>query len=261
MDKTQVIYLVLITVVTMLLLVSMVFVLFIVFNKRRVKFILEKQEALRKAELENARVRIETQEMLLRNISWELHDNVGQLLSVSKMQLSMLPEPDSESEKKILNDTLELLTQVLDDIRSLSRTLNTDHIGFMGLVRSVEFEIDRLNRLKYIKANFSLKGMPQEINNDDEIVLFRIIQEWISNVIKHAKATHFNLEFIFDHDFLTIIADDNGTGMDLKPEKYGLGMKNIISRLKLLNGDIKMENKKEGGLRSIVKYPLLLTEK
>lgn len=260
MDQTQVIYLVLISVLTMLVLVSMVFVLFIVFNRRRVKFIIEKQEALRKAELENARIRIETQEMLLRNISWELHDNVGQLLSVSKMQLSMLSEPDSESEKKILNDTMQLLTQVLDDIRSLSRTLNTDHIGFMGLIKSVEFEIDRLNRLKYINAKLRVKGNPAEIKNDDQIVLFRIIQEWISNVIKHAKATHFDLEFIFDHDFLTITADDNGIGMDLKPENYGLGMKNIISRMKLLNGDIKIENKKEGGLRSIVKYPLLLAQ-
>jgi signal transduction histidine kinase len=239
----------------------MVFVLFIVFNRRRVKFILEKQEALRKAEMENARVRIETQEMLLRNISWELHDNVGQLLSVSKMQLSMLPEPDSESERKILNDTMQLLTQVLDDIRSLSRTLNTDHIGFMGLVKATQFEIERLNRLNYIKAEFSLKGIPAPIKNDDEIVLFRIIQEWISNVIKHAKATHFKLEFIFDHDTLTITADDNGSGMDMKPENYGLGMKNIISRMKLLNGEFKMENKKEGGLRSILKYPLSLTQK
>lgn len=83
----------------MLILVSMVFMLFIVFNRKRIKFILEKQETQRQAEFEFAKIRIENQEHLLKNISWELHDNIGQLLSVSKMQLSMLPQPDAETDK------------------------------------------------------------------------------------------------------------------------------------------------------------------
>ena len=85
MDKTQVIYLILFTVIILLVLVSMVFSLFLVFNRKRIKYILEKQEAQRQAEFEFAKIRIENQEYLLKNISWELHDNIGQLLSVSKM--------------------------------------------------------------------------------------------------------------------------------------------------------------------------------
>lgn len=259
MDQTQVIYLILFTVMVMLILVSMVFMLFIVFNRKRIKFILEKQETQRQAEFEFAKIRIENQEHLLKNISWELHDNIGQLLSVSKMQLSMLPQPDTETDKKILNDTMELISKVLDDIRSLSRSLNTESIGFMGLLTATKFEIDRLNRLKFINARFNITGTPVKLHNSDEIILFRIIQELMSNVIKHAKASNFDLVFSFGNDELIITASDNGVGMKTKTENYGLGLKNIVSRIKLLNGSINFENKEKRGLLTTIKYPLPLT--
>ncbi len=240
----------------MLVLVSMLFMLFLVFNKKRINFLLEKQEAQRQAESEIAKIRIENHEHLLKNISWELHDNIGQLLSVSKMQLSMLPTPEKEFERKIISDTIDLLSRVLEDIRSLSKSLNTDTIGFMGLIKAVRFEIDRLNRLKFINATFSLLGTPVDIKNGDEIILFRIIQELMSNVIKHAKAKDFELIFEYKDDELNIAAKDNGVGMSTKTVNYGLGLKNIVSRIRLLNGNINFENLKEGGLITKIKYPL-----
>jgi len=119
------------------------------------KFIIEKQEAEKQAEIEMAKIRIENQENLLKSISWELHDNIGQLLSVSKMQLSMLPEQPTDLSKKMVNDTLDVLSRVLEDVRSLSKSLNTDSVGFMGLVKATGFEIDRLNRIKFLNAKFN----------------------------------------------------------------------------------------------------------
>jgi two-component system, NarL family, sensor kinase len=234
----------------------MVFMLFLVFNRRRIKFIMEKQEAQRQAEFEFAKIRIENQEHLLKNISWELHDNIGQLLSVSKMQLSMLPERGNDSEKKIVNDTIDIISRVLEDIRSLSKSLNTESIGFMGMIKATRFEIERLNRLKFINAKFKIKGEPVKLKNDDEIVIFRIIQELMSNVIKHARASDFEIVFSFGKDVLEITATDNGVGMKTKTENYGLGLKNIVSRINLLGGSINFENRKEGGLRTKIKCPM-----
>ncbi len=257
MDKTQVIYLILFTVIILLVLVSMVFSLFLVFNRKRIKYILEKQEAQRQAEFEFAKIRIENQEYLLKNISWELHDNIGQLLSVSKMQLSMLPPPKNEPEKKIITDTIELISRILEDVRSLSKSLNTESIGFMGLIKAIRFEIDRLNRLKFINARFTLIGTPVEIKNEDEIILFRIVQELMSNVIKHAKASEFELIFNYNDDELNITSKDDGVGMKMKMINYGLGLKNIVSRIKLLNGSIDFKNQNEGGLITKIKYPII----
>lgn len=206
--------------------------------------------------MEFARIRIENQEHLLKNISWELHDNIGQLLSVSKMQLSMLPEQQTDFSKKIVVDTLQVLSKVLDDVRSLSKSLNTESVGFMGIVKATGFEIDRLNRIKFIKASFDITGNVVKLKNDDEIVLFRIIQELISNVIKHAKASDFKLSFDYMPDMLKITAIDNGIGMNIEKENYGLGLKNIVSRIKLMKGKIFFENKASGGTLTLIEYPL-----
>jgi signal transduction histidine kinase len=238
----------------------MVFMLFFVFNRKRLKFIIEKQEAQRQVEFEFAKIRIENQEHLLKNISWELHDNIGQLLSVSKMQLSMLPDRKNESDKKIVNDTIDIISRVLEDIRSLSKSLNTESIGFMGLTKATGFEIERLNRLKFINAKFEIRGDIVKLENDDEIVIFRIIQELMSNVIKHAKASDFEIVFYFEKDVLKITATDNGVGMKTKTENYGLGLKNIVSRINLLGGSINFENRKEGGLRTNIECPLTIIQ-
>lgn len=256
MEKTQLLLFILFTVVVMLLLVSIIFILFMVFNKKRINYLLEKKEIQRQAEIEYVRVRIETQEYLLKNISWELHDNIGQLLSVSKMQLSMLPEQQSESSKKIVNDTMEVLSKALEDVRSLTKSLNSESVGFMGLIKATGFEIDRLNRIKFINAKLNIVGIPTQLKSEDEIVLFRVIQELISNVIKHAKASEFLLSLNYSDTSLEIISQDNGVGIKTDTPNYGLGLKNIVSRIKLLNGNIEFKNNETGGLITKIVYPI-----
>lgn len=260
MDKTQIIYLVLFTVMVLLIMVSLVFVLFAVFNKRRLKFIIEKQEAEKLAEIELVKIRIENQENLMKNISWELHDNIGQMLSVSKIQLAMIKGLTSEPDLIILKETKELISKVIEDIRGLSRSLNNESVEFMGLLKATGFEIDRLNRLEYIKARLGIKGVPAKLKNNDEVILFRIIQELMSNVIRHSRATEFNLDFVFENSMLKITADDNGLGMNKEHNNYGIGLKNIISRVKLLNAKIDFENKNSGGLKTTIEYPIIKSE-
>ncbi len=239
----------------LLVLITVIFTLFYFFNQKRIRYILEKQESARNAERELEKARIENQEHLLKSLSWELHDNIGQLLSVSKMQLAMMSEPATPSDRKMLGDTIGLLGQVLDDVRSLSRSLNTESIIFMGLLRASSFEIDRLNRLNFIKAAFSVEGTAINLPQDHEIILFRMIQEIISNVIKHARATEFNLTFRFDTHQLVIISEDNGIGMLTAPSGFGLGLKNIVSRAGLLQAEASFVNKAGGGLQTTIAYP------
>jgi hypothetical protein len=166
----------------------------------------------------------------------------------------------SEQDLIILKETKELIGKVIEDIRSLSRSLNNESVEFMGLVKATGFEIDRLNRLEYIKARLGITGVPAKLNNNDEVILFRIIQELISNVIRHSKATEFNLDFDFEKDMLKITADDNGLGMHKEKHNYGIGLKNIISRIKLLDAKIDFVNKNTGGLKTTIEYSIIKSE-
>ncbi|MBK7807163.1 MAG: hypothetical protein IPJ51_12780 [Saprospiraceae bacterium] len=247
-------------VIILLLLTILLFSLLYFFNQKRIKYIIEKQESLRKAERELERARIENQEHLLKSLSWELHDNIGQLLSVSKMQLSMMSVPAVKDDQKMLDDTITILGQVLDDVRSLSKSLNTESIVFMGLLKAASFEIERLNRLKFIDARYTVRGDVETLHHEHEIILFRIIQEIISNVIKHARATTFSLTFTFTKHQLMIICEDNGIGMNTDTSGYGLGLKNIVSRASMIQATAFFENKAEGGLKTSICYPIIADE-
>src|SRR5699024_10025689 len=140
-------------------------------------------------EKELSKSQIEIQENVLKNIAWELHDNVGQLLSVANMQLNMLYSHLPEQYGVEIDEIQEIIKQSVQEIRSLSKVLNNDVVLKNGLIKTLEIEIDRLNRLKYLNASMTVEGEEIVLDNSAEIIIFRIIQECLSNILKHAKAS------------------------------------------------------------------------
>src|SRR5690606_11262907 len=135
---------------------------------------------------ELAKSQIEIQENTLKNIAWELHDNVRQLLSVANLQLNILGGKVPVELEEELNGTKSIITDTVQEIRSLSKVLNNDVVLKNGLIVSIEVEVNRLNRLGYLEASFEILGDPIPINNASSIIIFRIIQEALSNIIRHA---------------------------------------------------------------------------
>jgi signal transduction histidine kinase len=158
MDKEDNIILIISVVLMLVFLIGLMFTLFIIFNKRKEKYIIERETAKRAYEMELADSKVEIQEQIMKNISWELHDNIGQLLSVSKMQLNMIGRQASDDDQKALDDCNSIIGEALMDIRQLSKTLNNDYIKFNGIVKAIELEIERFNRLKYLDAYFTITG-------------------------------------------------------------------------------------------------------
>lgn len=256
MDNTQINELIIFFVLTLFVLVITLFSLFYIFNSRRLKFIIERKETHEKFSKELESSRLESQEHLLKTLSWELHDNIGQLLSVSKMQLSMISSNLSPEDQKIITDTRDLLSKVLEDVRSLSKSLNAESLVFLGLAKAIHLEIERLNRLGFVKATFEYDENIPELHSEHEVILFRIVQECISNVIKHARANTFNVSLNMDANNLIIETRDDGIGMPEKSDHFGLGLKNIISRAKMLKADVIWESPSGGGLLTKITYPV-----
>ncbi len=207
--------------------------LYTVFQRKKVDLIIDQQlkekvfeEALKKSE-------IEIKENALKNIAWELHDNVGQLLSLARLELNMLA-PKSENNSSKIKEISEIIGNSLQEIRTLSKTLNAEYINSVGLEESIRIEINRFNRLKYLDSQLIINGNPFEISNQDEIILFRMIQEFFSNTIKHAQATKLEVTLNYSEDFLEINVKDNGKGFDKEQVIKGSGLMNMQSRAKMI---------------------------
>jgi signal transduction histidine kinase len=247
--------LILCMVLIFLVLIVFFFIIIALYNKKKIKYMLEKQEALHAAKLEIEQSRIEIQEHDLKNISWELHDNIGQLLSVCKMNLSLITEDVSSNNGRIISETNKILSDILTEVRSLSKTLNQDAIRFNGVIKSTRLEVERFNRMNFLKANLTIEGEEFFISEEDEILLFRIIQEIFSNVIKHSKAKNLNILFNFSETNLFIEIKDDGEGLHEGFIKDGLGFRTMSSRAELLQAKLNYENIPLGGLKITIDYP------
>lgn len=228
---------------------------FILYQKRKNKFLLAQLEAQRIFEEEIAASRVEIQEQTFKNIAWELHDNVGQLLSVINIQLNMALHKIPKEYEVPLQETKDLVAKTIKEVRSLSKTLNTDVIKQNGLITSIETEITRFNRLGFLDASLSVLGDERKIEAKDEIILFRIIQEFLSNVIKHAKADKLTVSLHFKDTFLEIKAQDNGIGFNVSQKQSSSGMHTMKERAKLLGANYKINSEIGIGTRLFIEYP------
>ena len=241
----------------LLIVCTLIIIFFVVFQKRKNKLLLDRVKRQREFEEEISRTQTEIQEQTLKNIGWELHDNVGQLLAVASMQLSILGTEVSEGIKEKVDETTNVVRESLKEVRSLLRSLNNDVILNIGFEKSISNELDRLKRLKFTNAELVVKGnsVPFE-NKKHEIIIFRILQEFFSNSVKYSEAE--NLKVILDYQEKNMIieASDDGIGFDMETAEKGSGLLNIESRAALINAKFNLKSKLKQGVSLTIDYPL-----
>ncbi|EIJ37388.1 histidine kinase [Galbibacter orientalis DSM 19592] len=221
-------------------------VLFVVFQKRKNVLLLDKKESAKRFKQEIAKTQIEIREETFRNISWELHDNIGQLITLAKIQL----QTDTNKE-----DIMEVLNKGLKELRALSKSINPDVLNSITLIAAIKQELERLNKLQYLRATLTVEGKEFNVNNDAQIILFRIIQEFLSNTIKHAKATELNISLKFEGNTLRLFAKDNGKGIPKDRERFdGMGLKNIVKRAQLINAEVLIDSEENKGTQLSILY-------
>ena len=222
-------------------------ILFTIFQKRKNIILKEQEETKKRFEREIAETQIEIREETLRNISWELHDNIGQLLTLAKIQLqSATPEN--------INEVSETISKGLTEVRSLSKLINPEAIKNIELKEALQLEIDRFNRLNFINAKLKVLGKEEKINSQSGIVIFRMLQEFFSNTIKHSKASNLEVEMLFNQNQLEITAKDDGIGFSIDSKVFnGIGLDNIKNRAKLIGASaVFLSNKNKGTSLKII---------
>jgi hypothetical protein len=255
MEQKEIQLLVTFSIIVFLLVIVGFVIIFYVFQKRKTQLLIEKAQEKQRYETELAKTQIEIQEQTLKNISWELHDNVGQLLSVAKMQLNMLSTQIEDNNRTRLVELSDVIGKSLQDIRLLSRTLNHEVLHDMGLKKALKLELQRFNRLKFLKATFQVDGEEQDIDDKDEIIIFRIFQEFFSNVMRHSKAQQLDVKLDYNGEKLTVLATDDGIGFNFSNRSKGMGLINMESRSKLINAEYSLTSKLGKGTQIQLVYP------
>lgn len=197
---------------------------------------------------------LETQEQVLQNISQELHDDAGQQLTVINFQLENL-KLDSQEFDLALMPISKSVTALSKSIRSISHSLNNQLLSQQNLIKAIETEVNRLNKNKSLTVNFICDNPNlKTFSGTEKIVLYRIFQETINNMLKHAKATIIDVEIKSLPKFELKITD-NGQGFDLhniKNKKKSLGLQNIIDRAKIINFEAKIFSEIGVGTTTII---------
>ncbi|MCL5127885.1 MULTISPECIES: sensor histidine kinase [unclassified Algibacter] len=236
---------------------ALVIVFFVVFLKRKNKLLLDRVKQKQAFEEEITQAQTETQEQTLKNIGWELHDNVGQLLSFASMQLSILKmQVDSDVRDKF-KDTTEALKESLSEVRALSRTLNNEVVLNIGFEKSITNELNRLKKMKFTSAELKLVGEKVEFKDrKHEIIVFRILQEFLSNSVKYSEAKNLNIILEYTVDNFRIIAKDDGKGFDMETVEKGSGLINMKSRAALIHANLDLQSQPGEGVTLTIDYPL-----
>ncbi|HUJ79217.1 MAG TPA: PAS domain S-box protein [Nitrospiria bacterium] len=206
---------------------------------------------------------VEAQEAEGRRIGRELHDELGQILTSLKIYLQTLPErSDPASFGKLQADSLALIDQALDRVRNLSSDLRPTVLDDLGLAAALRWMLDRRAREAGFTTQCVARGMDERLPPEIESTAFRIAQEALTNVIKHANARSVRVELSRRKNVMTLLIVDDGIGFDPEAARAealrgkSLGLVGMEERASLVNGRIALRTAPGKGTELMLEIPL-----
>ncbi|WP_299130957.1 sensor histidine kinase [uncultured Winogradskyella sp.] len=211
---------------------------------------------LKDQELNAIDAMIAGQEKERQRIANDLHDDLGGLMANVKLHFNALQDKDSP---ELFDKTNTLIEEAYQKVRSVAHAKNSGVIAKQGLLKAVENMADKISASNKIQIDVLDHGLDNRIENSLELTLFRIIQELITNVIKHAEATEATIHLTNHDDAINIMVEDNGKGFNpsqITKIKSGMGISSIDKRVEHLDGKLTIESEKNKGTTVIIDIPL-----
>lgn len=203
---------------------------------------------------------LEAEERERQRIAQDLHDGVGQMMSAVKLNLSAFQSELQITDEQIKNKFENIFSLVDDsckEVRSVSHNMMPNALLKNGLSTAVREFLNKIDS-NALEVNLYVEGLDEHLNSDVEIMLYRVIQECVNNAVKHAGASKLDLSIIREEKNLSVSIEDNGKGFDTSDMDLfsGIGLKNIISRVEYLKGNIEFDAKENKGTAIIIHVPL-----
>ena len=246
--------------ITILLLVVAIgiIMLVLVYQKKQLQYIKDKEQLKANFQKEILESKLEIQEQTLKNISQEVHDNIGQVLSLARLNINAITfeEPQPLLQDKIKNIS-GLMSKAIQDLRDLSKSLHSDTITEKGLIGAIEYEFDMMKKAGAYETSLIVEGELYDLPDKKELILFRIFQEVINNIIKHAKASSVMVAAHFYPERFLLQINDNGLGFDINYINPGLGLKNMRNRSQVIGANCTIDSQPGKGTCIKIELPII----
>ncbi|WP_080238586.1 sensor histidine kinase [Spirosoma rigui] len=247
-------------VVLMMALFGVGFILY--YHRRQREIVREKRLMQENYQRELLLSQLEIQNNTLQQVAHELHDNIGQLLTVAVMRLNTLEdELDQPGAQHTVQQIRELIRTVITDVRSLSKTLDFDTVQRFGLLPSLTFELDRIQRVARVHTQLVTTGDVYSMGEQAETVLLRMAQESLNNALKHAQASQLTISVDYQPETFRLVIADDGRGFSIPDvasrsiDQAGAGLSNLNRRAGLLGGTCTVASQPDLGTRVDIVLP------
>ncbi len=201
---------------------------------------------------------IEIQERTLKNVSQEIHDNIGQVLSLAKLNLNTFTNITDESNKNKLFSTKELVSKAINDLRDLAKSMHGEKIAEIGLQLAVDNELKIIRNTGQFQTELIAEGEHYNLEPHTQMVLFRVVQELLHNAIKHSKAKNITVNFNYSPNIFTLTVKDDGIGFDTEKSeeaKSGIGLSSMKNRASLIGGKYSLYSTINQGTIASISLP------
>ena len=227
---------------------AVIFVIILIFKLRE-----KELKRRQKVQQEFSRKLLESQEGERKRIASEMHDSLGQYLLAIKnwalFGLNSIAEKDAARE--YLSEVSETSSLAIEQVREIAHNLRPYQLERLGLTNTLEYMLKNLKKSSPIRFVYKIENIDGFLSKTDEIVFYRIVQECCNNIIKHSEAENARLNVKAKSDFIEFVCRDDGKGFDFDSAKNsvnsGLGLNGIAERVKILNGEYKIESENEKG--------------
>lgn len=253
-ESTDIVFIYFIGTIGMILLAGGIFFFFVTYQKRLLKKQLEINQVKSDHQEEILRNTISAQEKERKRIAQDLHDEVGAMLSVVKLNVARIEKKAQEvKSKEIAGETKSYLNEVITQVRRISRALLPPSLEKLGLFNALQELANWVNKSDQLEIECRKSGDQFRLEPKNELALFRVTQELINNAIKHSEASLIKINVRFAKAYIAILISDNGKGFDLEEKmNSGLGLKNLESRTQLLGAKFRMRSNPNKGTEAFI---------
>jgi signal transduction histidine kinase len=213
-------------------------------HQKQIKFLEQQQQVVSLQSMING------QETERTRIAKDLHDGLGGLFSTVKMYFSkMQHDTPLLKEDELFQKSYKLVDTASEEVRRIAHNMMPEVLMKLGLTNAVKDLCDSISAGKLLSVSLEVHGMEKRLNATTEIMLFRIIQELLNNIIKHARATEAIIQFVRENERLSVTVEDNGLGFNTQTsdEKGQAGIDSIKSRVNYLKGNLNIESHQNVG--------------
>jgi signal transduction histidine kinase len=214
------------------------------YQQEQIKFLERQQQVVSLQSMVNG------QENERTRIAKDLHDGLGGLFSTVKMYFSTLQhDTPTLKDNELFQKSYKLVDTASEEVRQIAHNMMPEVLMKLGLTNALKDLCDNISAGKLLKVSLETHGMNKRLNATTEIMLFRIVQELLNNIIKHANATEAIIQFIRESERLSVVVEDNGRGFNTQEadEQNHSGIATIQSRVSYLNGKMSIDSQKNVG--------------